>query len=101
MSKDLTEALRALMEQSSEPTPDPMKARGGTGSAKSAAILESGKKGGGIASPLTENSFALRQYHTTNFKTTDGLFSFPAIKKIKMLDANGETVDLIFADPTT
>ena len=101
MSHDLTEALRALMEQSPEPKPDPMKPRGNSGSAKSSAILDGGKKGGGIASPLTENSFVLRQYHTTNFKTTDGLFSFPAIKKIVMLDANGASVDLIFAEPGT
>lgn len=99
MSKDLTEALRALMESSDQPAPEAPKTRGSAPPAKSASALIGKASGGGVASPLTELNFTLREYHTTSYRTTDGLFAFPALKKLKMTDANNEPVELIFAAP--
>lgn len=101
-SKDLTEALRAIMRDQPSSTPlDPMATRGGVAVAKSAAPLGGGGKtsSGGIASPLTEPDAATREYWPGGWKTTDGLFSFPALKVIKMNDANGEAVELRFDEP--
>lgn len=101
-SKDLSDALRKLME--SQPTqgqPEPMPVRGGVSSSKSAAPLGGGGKSasGGIASPLVELSSSTREYYSTGWKTTDGLFSFPALKKVVMTDANDNTVVFEFAAP--
>lgn len=51
----------------------------------------------GIASPLTEQS---RTYHTTKAVSSDGLFVWSVPNTIVMLDANGETVQMIYAEPT-
>lgn len=54
--------------------------------------------GGGIASPLTEVDFALREYHEEGIRSSDGLFTLPSIKKMVMRDANNEQVVLMFAE---
>jgi hypothetical protein len=59
--------------------------------------------GGGIASPLTEPSYAAREFHPEkSLKSSDGLFvwEFAAVKKVVMTDANGEPVVQIFAEPS-
>jgi len=58
--------------------------------------------GGGIASPLTETDYALREFHATRFViSADGVFvwEFQPVSKITMADANGATVEQIFASP--
>lgn len=59
--------------------------------------------GGGIASPLTEETYASREYHPSRtIRTVDGIFSIreSPIKKITQEDANGEEVIQLFAAPT-
>lgn len=59
----------------------------------------------GQASPLrsekgvTEIDYLARKYHSKPLKTTDGLFSFPAIKQITATDENGDRFTLNFAEP--
>lgn len=101
MSKDLTEALRALTESaSSTNNPVPMKVRGAASAVKSSAPLAGSATGtGGIASPLTETAFTDREYWTGGYTTTDGLFVLPAIKKLSVKDANEAPVVVYFAEP--
>lgn len=54
--------------------------------------------GGGIASPLTEQS---REYWPGGAPSSDGLFFLPAIKAYTFLDANGAEVVMEFAEPVT
>ena len=101
--KDLTEALRTLTEQAqgADSGPPAMKTRGIAGKARSSALLGgSSGNGGGIASPLTETSFAARQFWAGGFTTTDGLFTLPAIKQITTTDATGTELIINFAEPT-
>jgi len=44
-------------------------------------------------------SVASREYWPVGWKTTDGLFTLPAIKTVVFADANGEPVELRFANP--
>lgn len=56
-------------------------------------------KGGGIASPLVEQNTNLREYFPEEYlKSTDGLMWSRArpLKKIVMLDANGDSVVMEF-----
>ena len=56
--------------------------------------------GGGIASPLIETSYASRTYHVGVMVTSsDGLFTFQALKTINFVDANSNAVQLQFAAP--
>lgn len=101
-TKDLAETLRKIMVGKAGNSPlDPMAERGGVKPSKSSAALGGGGKasGGGIASPLTETDAATREYWPGGWTTTDGLFSFPALKVIQMTDANGEDVELRFDEP--
>lgn len=106
MSKDLTEALRRLTEDAQAPAQpvEPMKNRSAAGAAKSAALNNNGKPGtgGGIASPLTEVSFASRTYWADkNYTSTDGLITLvlKPIKRVSLLDANGESVLIDYKSP--
>jgi len=102
MAKDLTEALRALTEGQNNKPQDRPAERGAARRVVAAAPPPGSSKGGGggIASPLTELDASLREYWPTGWRTTDGLFEFPAIKKIVMADANSDSVEFRFADPT-
>lgn len=69
-------------------------------------VPATGGGGGGIASPLTEpvdeSGVPLREYHPSmTITSSDGLFTMELqpIKKLTMLDADGVTVDFIYADP--
>ncbi len=52
--------------------------------------------GSGIASPLTETG---RTLHVTQEVSSDGLFVWSVPDTVTMIDANGRTVELIFAAP--
>lgn len=69
---------------------------------------------GGIASPLSEE-YAVkesaetasglellpnREYWPQGLVSSDGLFVFPAIKTMNFVDANGNAVQVMFADPS-
>lgn len=53
----------------------------------------------GLASPVTEPSFAAREYWPTGLVSSDGLFFLPAPKKIVMQDANGAEAVFEYAEP--
>lgn len=98
----MTEALRQMMEQSSETNvvKSPA-ARGAAPPVKSAAIMQPSSSGSGsLASPLTEQSFAAREYYPTGWTTTDGLFTMPAIKKVIFADPTSKLLELVFKAPT-
>lgn len=106
MAKDLTDALQSLTERAAgqtsrvdkalpaRPNPPAIPERTGTAGPIAAAGA------GGIASPLTETAFADREFYAGGWKTTDGLFTLPAIKKLKFLDANNAEVVLDFKAPS-
>lgn len=55
--------------------------------------------GGGIASPLTEPDYSTREYWPTGLLSSDGLFMSPAIKVLKLTDADGAEVVINLAQP--
>ncbi|MFZ2269036.1 MAG: hypothetical protein WAV95_15785 [Azonexus sp.] len=106
MSKDLTDYLDALTRHGSndDNSLPALKPRGPTPAAKSSGVDKPTQaSGGGVASPLTEASFAAREYYPEQaIPTTDGLFAYRAkpIKKIIMTDANDSQVVFVFAAPS-
>lgn len=54
--------------------------------------------GGGIAGPLVEPDAQQRAWWPNGYATTDGLLVLPAIKTLKLQDANGEPVEVQLAD---
>ena len=65
-----------------------------------------GGTGGGIASPLIEQTRAEggkqvpdREYYPAGMRSSDGLFVLPAIKAMTLTDANGELVQVQLANP--
>lgn len=104
MSKDLTEALRALSLDPSvaTPAPEPLKTRGGAPAQKSAA-LNSGKSAGssGTVGPFTEANYANRTwYNQRTTQTPDGLFTvaWKPLHVLPLLDGNSDTVTFTFQD---
>jgi len=66
----------------------------------------SGSKGGGVASPLVEKTKAEgtsqvpdRDYYEDGLTSSDGLLILPAIKTLRMTDANGADVEFQLANP--
>ncbi len=55
--------------------------------------------GGGIASPLIEGAAALREWWPTGWPSTDGIFEYPAEKRVLMTDANGAEVEFQYSSP--
>lgn len=101
MSKDLTEALDALMRQQRQQRPKPPTPRGGAAPQISSGVPggASGEPGDGVASPLVEQDSASREYYQDGWQTTDGLFTLPAIKRAFFVDANGRPVEFHFGAP--
>jgi hypothetical protein len=105
MAKDLTDALRVLTEQASGQTTRTDKTLPAVKVAtaipervgSSGPITAAGASG--IASPLTEESAAAREYYTAGWVTSDGLFTLPAIKKVVMTDRLGNEVVFNYAEP--
>ncbi|WCD79139.1 hypothetical protein [Pseudomonas sp. TUM22785] len=56
--------------------------------------------GGGMAGPLTEPSFAAREYWPDGLVSPDGLFVLPAPKKIVWRDANDVEQIFLPANPS-
>jgi len=89
-SKDLTETLRKMLghtqydrlssrADNSLPAPAPKsQTPGRTGT----AVVDESKGGTGTAG-FSETDYNAREYHPLQFKSSDGLFTLPAIKKIK------------------
>lgn len=55
-----------------------------------------GARPAGIASPLTEEDYATREWHAAQVYSSDGFLSWPQIKKQVFKDANGATVEIVF-----
>lgn len=108
-SKDLTEALDALMRRgrngqdngdNSLPTAKP---RGEVPAQRSSSLDApgAGQANKGINSPLTETDYGSRQwFNEKTLMTTDGVFAVRvrALKKIFMTDAKGNSVEMEFKE---
>lgn len=91
----------STLKEKKLPAPEPVPAiPSRTGS--SAPVPLPGTTGsGGIASPLTESSYAERVYYAAkNVTTTDGLFTMNVrhLQQISLLDANNAAVVMKFKD---
>lgn len=53
----------------------------------------------GIASPISEPDFAVREFWPGGLASSDGLFFLPAVKKVIAADANGAEVIFEYAEP--
>jgi hypothetical protein len=79
--------------------------KGSRAAAAGVAYWDSSKDkstGAGIASPLTEGSYAAREFYASRYLTTyDGIFVMQVdpVKKVVMSDANSAEVVQIFAEP--
>lgn len=59
--------------------------------------------GGGIASPLTEQNYAEREwYGPKTLKSSDGILTFhvQAIKQVRTTDADGVEIIMVYKEPT-
>jgi len=107
MAKDLTAALQALTEEARGQTSRidralPAVAPASAIPARSGTALPTAGAGQGIASPLTEADYALREWHPEkNITSTDGIFTLKLkpIKKLIMTDALGGVVVFNYLSP--
>lgn len=103
--KDLTEAVRALTEQGGgDPAaPAAMKTRGAAGISRGSALPAGEGSVSGIASPLTETTYADRTFYGERaIRSSDGLWAMriKPVKAIKLTDAAQRPVQINFADRT-
>lgn len=107
MSRDLADALRALTESGTPRKGDVPTPRGAARRVVAAVPSPGATAGGGgteaIASPITEVSYASREYHsqTRVFTSPDGFASivFRPLKSVSFLDANDNPVKMIYQAP--
>lgn len=102
--KQLVTVLNALVKPVRRKELKPLEPRGALPGKRSFAEYAPtpSTTGGGIASPLTELSYAAREFWDDHyFTTSDGLFALQLqpLKKIVMQDANGNPVVQQFAEP--
>lgn len=55
--------------------------------------------GVGIASPLTESAIIAREWHAAGLPSSDGIWEYPALKKLTLSDADGVELVVILAAP--
>lgn len=53
----------------------------------------------GIASPFVEADLTQREWWPTGWTSTDGVFEYPAEKRVVMTDDNGDKVEFQYASP--
>ena len=107
-AKDLTDALDAMMrsDRTDTNTLPALPVRGAQprsiGAAAETPPTSSGGGGGTMTAtgPFVETDFEAREFHAAKYWTTDGLFAFPAVKKIHMLDASGNNTTIELKSPT-
>lgn len=96
---DLLRTLRALAGNDGRNGLGPLEPRGAlTGKRVSVAYTKPKTGGGGIAGPLIETDGTLRTWWPNGPVSTDGLIVFPAIRALKLRDANKELVEVQLAD---
>lgn len=94
---DIERTLRPERQTTALPAVDP---RGAQGERRSRSVYSAPVTGGGgIAGPLTEADASAREYWPSGLRSSDGLFTLPAIKKLVLADANGAEVVIQLADP--
>lgn len=103
--KQLVTALNSLVKPNLRKELKPLEPRGALAGKRATAEFKAPATGtgGGIASPVTETSFASREFWPDRFlQTSDGVFviQLQPPKKIVMADANSAEVVLQFASPT-
>jgi hypothetical protein len=106
MSKDLTEALHELTGIKDDPGRPQLPAprpRGAAPHATGAALLPGGTGGNGSApgATLTEKDVTLREYWPNGWRSSDGLFVLPAIKRLALFTDNEDTTIIHFAQPAS
>jgi hypothetical protein len=102
--RDFVRNLNALVSTRTRRELNQLEPRGALkGKRVSAAYREPVRQGGGgLASPLTEQSYALREFHDSQYLfTSDGVFvwEFGPPKKLVLTDANGDTHPINLASP--
>lgn len=101
MSRDLTDALDSLSRRERHRPKSPPAPRGKSprqiSAAEPAVNVNSGS--GTIGGDLVEQDISRREYYDAHWRSSDGLFLFPAIKKVVMTNADDELVTLTFAAP--
>lgn len=101
--QQLVDALNALVRPKRRKELKALEARGVLPGRRAVALYDGRTGTAGIASPLTEQVYASRQYHENRYlPTTDGIFTIveKPIKQITQQDANGALVIQQFAQPT-
>ncbi|RMH86431.1 hypothetical protein EA796_00955 [Pseudomonas sp. AOB-7] len=98
--QSLIKDINSLLQPRRRKELKPAEPRGALGGQRAVADYSASNptEGGGIASPLTEQS---REYWPGGVPSSDGLFTLPAIKTWVFTDANGAEVVMAFADPVT
>lgn len=94
----LSGVTRKLTALSLLPPKGTLEAKKGVGTWDPANVPSTG---GGIASPLSETDYTVREYWPKGLLSSDGLFNIPALKTLKMTDNDGAEVILNFAQPVT
>lgn len=102
--RELVNDLASLGSAPTQPTLRKEEPRGGIPAARGYAerAYQPGNDTGtaGIASPITEPDPALREYYPGGLRSSDGLFTLPAIKKLVLEDAQGAQVIVELGLPT-
>lgn len=105
-NRQIRELVDGLSQRPDRPMPTlrPEEPRGGIPAARGyverAYQPGSGSGPAGIASPLTEPDPELREYYPGGLRSSDGLFTLPAIKKLVLQDAQGGEVIVELGLPT-
>lgn len=101
MSKDLTAALDALSRAARTPPAERPQPRGAAKRVVSSGQPAAPQSGSGsVASPFIESDASTREYWANGWRTTDGIFTLPAIKTVFTTDANDNAVVFQYANPS-
>lgn len=103
--RDFVRNLNALVSTRTRRELNQLEPRGALkGKRVSAAYREPVRQGGGgLAGPLNELDYGLREFHDARYlQTSDGIFvwDFGPVKKLVLTDANGDTLPVGLANPT-
>ena len=100
--KRLVTVLNALVKPTRRKELKPLEPRGALPGKRSFAEYTPtpSRTGGGIASPLVEQSYAERTWWPNGLPSSDGIFEFPADRRVTMTDSNGALVIFEYAEPT-
>ena len=100
--KQLVTVLNALVSPDKRKELKALEPRGALPGKKAVALYArpATTGSGGVASPLTETSYASRTWWPNGQPSSDGIFEFPAQRRVTMTDSNDVTVIFEYAEPT-